>query len=243
MESYCRASLTFPDKDVFKALEGVGQCIARLMGDVYQHGLLRNTLPSALMWEATYQRCRRSPPQRAPTWHWTSYEGHLDFWKAQYLYSQARKDHWRASPVAYVFMSDDCRSFALDNATDLWPSLMCIGRPIMLNVKDRGLGSLSLHSFCVRSSDIEVWPSVDYVVEADNLIEGFALLPLVSIQQAKDIYAEDSTVDQIEFVSIEGLLVRATGHGRYQRIGCFSEYGPKLLKGLQTTKPTLIILE
>ena len=243
MESYCEASLTFPDKDVFKALEGVGQRTAWLMGDVYQHGLIEETLPRALMWRAKVQWCRRSPPQRAPTWHWASYEGHLDFWNAQYLYSQARKEHWRASPVAYVFMSDDCRSFALDNATDLWPSLMCIGRPILLNVRDRGLGSLSLHSFCVRSSDIEVWPKVDYGVEADNSLDGFALLPLVSVQQAKDIHAEDSTVNQINFVSIEGLLVRGTGNGRYQRIGCFNEYGQKLLKTLQTTKPTLMILE
>ena len=115
---YCEASLTFPDKDVFKALEGVGQCIARLMGDIYQHSLLRNTLPSALLWKATYQWCRRSPPQRAPTWHWASYEGHLSFWNPQYLYLQLRKEYWRSSPVAYVFMSDDCRSFALDNATN-----------------------------------------------------------------------------------------------------------------------------
>ena len=243
MKSYSEASLTFPDKDVFKALEGVGQRIARLMGDVYQHGLLRNTLPCALLWGAKYMWCRRSPPQRAPTWHWASYEGHLDFWNAQYLYQQARKEHWRASPVAYVFMSDDCRSFALENATDLWPSLMCIGRPISLNVKDRGLGSLSLHSFCVRSSDIEVWPKVDYGVKAGNSLDGFALPPLVSVQQAKDLYAKDSAVDQIRFVSIEGLLVRATENGRHQRIGCFTEYGPNFLKYLQMTKPTLMMLE
>ena len=243
MESYCKASLTFSDKDVFKALEGVGQRIARLMGDVDQHGLIGNTLPRALMWRAKVQWCRRSPPLRAPTWHWASYEGHLDFWNAKYLYIQTRKEHWRASPVAYVFMSDDCRSFAFDNATDLWPSLMCIGRPIMLNVKDRGLGSLSLHSFCVRTSDVEVWPNVDYGVEADNSLDGFALLPLVSVQRAKDVYSEDSTVDQIKFVSIEGLLVRATGNESYQRIGCFIEYGPNLLESLQKTKPTLVILE
>ena len=80
--------LLFPDNDVFKALEGVGQRMGWLMGDVYQHGLIGNTLPRALMWEAKGQWCRRSPPQRAPTWHWASYEGHLDFWNAQYLYLQ-----------------------------------------------------------------------------------------------------------------------------------------------------------
>ena len=240
MESYCEASLTFPDKDVFKALEGVGQRIARLMGDIYQHGLLGNTLPRALLWEADNQWCRRSPPQRAPTWHWASYEGHLQFGKAKDLYLQARKQHWKASPVAYVFMSVDCRIFASDKSTDLWPLLMCIGRPILLNVKD---GSLSLHSFCVRSSGIEVWPTVDYGVKAGDSLDGFALLPLVSVQQAKNIYAKDSAVDQIRFVSIEGLLVRATGNGRHQRIGCFAEYGPNLLKSLQTTKPMLMMLE
>ena len=166
---------------MFKAIEGVGQRIARLMGDIYQHGLLRNTLPNALLWKATYRWCRRSPPQRAPTWHWASYEGHLSFWNAQYLYLQGRKEYWRASPVAYVFMSDDCRTFALDDASNLWPSLMCIGRPILLNVKDRSLGSLSLHSFYVHSTDIELWPKVDYGFEADNSLDGFALLPLVSV--------------------------------------------------------------
>ena len=228
---------------MFKAVEGVGQRIARLMSDIYHRGLLRNTLPCALMWKAAYHRCRRSPPQRAPTWHWASYEGHLDSWNAQYLYLQARKKYWRNSPVVYVFKFDDCRSFALDNETDLWPSLMCIGTPIMLNVKDRGPGRRSLDSFSVRSCDIEVWPNVDYGVKADIPLDGLALLSFVSVQQAKKIYTEDSTADQIEFVGIEGLLLRATGNGRYQRIGCFIEYGPKFLKHLQVTQPTLIILK
>ena len=243
METYCEASLTFPDKDVFKALEGVGQRVAQLTGDVYQHGLLRNTLPRALMWQATYQWCRRSPPQRAPTWHWASYEGHLGFWNAQYLYRQARMEYWRVSPIAYVSMSDDCKIFTLAHATDLWPSLMCIGRLIMLNVEDRGLGSLSLHSFSIRFSGIEVWPKMDYGVESDGSLDNFALLPLISVQQAKDPYAKELAEHQIEFVSIEGLLLRATGEGTFRRIGCFIEYGEKLLKDLRTKIPRLIILE
>ena len=113
----------------------------------------------------------------------------------------------------------------------------------MVNVKDRGLGSLSLHSFYIHSTHIKVQPDVDYGVEVDNSLDDFALLPLVSVQQAKNIYAEDSSVNQINFVSVEGLLVRATGNERYQRIGCFNDYGRTLLKPLQMTKPTLMILE
>ena len=83
----------------------------------------------------------------------------------------------------------------------------------MLNVKDSGLGSLSLDSFCVCSSDIEGWPKVDYGIKVDKSLDGFALLPLVSVQQTKNIHAKDATVQQIRFVSIEGLLVRVTGNG------------------------------
>ena len=100
----------------------------------------------------------------------------------------------------------------------------------------------------------EVWGRYRFTPSATALVvprygrlwttlDGFALLPLVIVQQAKDIYAEDSTVEQINFVCIEGLLVRATGNGRYQRIGCFIEYRPNLLKTLQPIKPTLMILE
>ena len=243
MNCYCKASFTFPEKDVFKALDGVGHRMARLTGDVYQHGLLRNTLPRALMWEATSQWCRRSPPPQAPTWHWASYEGHLEFWNAEYLYKQARKEYWRTSSIAYLFMSDDCRMFALGDAIDLWPCLMCIGRPVTLKVEDKDLGTLSLHSFLVRFNNLAVWPKVDYGVESDGSLDEFALLPLVSVQQAKDVYAEESAEHHIKFIGVEGLLVHATGKGTFQRIGTFTEYGEALLNVIRTTKPTLMVLE
>ena len=67
MTSYCKASLTYPEKDVFKALEGVGQRAAQLTGDVYQHGLLRRTLPQALLWDTEIKACDPSPTGRAPS--------------------------------------------------------------------------------------------------------------------------------------------------------------------------------
>ena len=234
MGDYCKASLTFPDKDVFKAIEGVGQCMALLMGDVYQHGLLRNTLPCALMWEAKYKECRRSPPQRAPTWHWASYEARLEFSSAGFLCMLARDKEFTVTPVAYVFMSDDCRTFASDIAKDLWPSLMCICRPIMLNLEY----SDPSYRFHTRSSHIKVSSTLDYEVEVDDSVDCFALLPLMSTQREESLRARHFMPN-----SIQGLLIRATGNGRYQRVGYFKDYDLKLLEPLKTTKPTLIVME
>lgn len=79
LTSYCQASLTFPDKDIYKALEGIGQHMANLTGDVYYRGLLGKTLLIALLWTAESPSFKRGPTSRAPTWHWASYEGPHDF--------------------------------------------------------------------------------------------------------------------------------------------------------------------
>lgn len=137
MDSYCKASLTSPDKDVFKAFEGAGQRAAQFAGDAYQHGLSRSTLPQALMWRARDNMCRRSPPHRAPSWHWASYESHVEFGNTKKLNVEARKQHESLAPLAYLFLSDDCKIFVARHHTGSWPSLMCIGKLILHEMKAR----------------------------------------------------------------------------------------------------------
>ena len=70
---YCWAKLSFPDKDKFAALEGVGQRISQITGDLYQHGLFRYTLPLILLCTLPCGSLG-APPERGATWHWASYD-------------------------------------------------------------------------------------------------------------------------------------------------------------------------
>ena len=260
MASYCLASLTFPDKDVFKALEGVGQRVAQLTDDVYQHGLLAKSLPQALLWSAPSLSCRASPPQRAPSWHWASCEGHQSFQSTRDLAGQSnrRAGHLHTTPLAYVFMSTECKTFASSPTTDLWPSLLCIGRLMAPSIERKLLEKFLLasredgrliHYIAIdRGADDWIGVRKDPSFDRDRSLEGLSYLPLVGIQRVLDARSQASTAERQVAVSVmHGLILQQRDKGTFRRVGTFKvEFRNEtamLLERLRATRPRLIELE
>ena len=79
MTTYGETSLTYPDKDIFKAIDGVAQRVAQLASDFYQHGLMENTMPQALLWTTKSERYGSVRRRQAPTWHWASWPHQVNF--------------------------------------------------------------------------------------------------------------------------------------------------------------------
>lgn len=248
---YCTALLTYHDKDVFRAIDGVGRRFGRLTGRSYRHGILDGTLPRALLWVADSNSCRRASTNLAPSWHWASYET-LDFssfGSITSLYFKERVSRGRFAPLAYVFMSDDCEQFARKaDATDLWPYLFCIGRPLEVNFANRdGAGSSRSPSnqFLIRgASKNSASPCIDkdgndefWLYKGHNVNSQYLYLPLI-VRERLSGYSNG-------FIRTQGLLLRATRCRRYRRIG-YCDAGlldEEFWQQILVRGPKLIILE
>ncbi|KAH8589727.1 heterokaryon incompatibility protein-domain-containing protein [Bisporella sp. PMI_857] len=249
MQSYCQASLTFPDKDIFKALDGIGQRLAQLTNEKYYRGFSSKSFPQSLLWlpgpssgqalPAPVHLARRSPPHRAPSWHWASFEGPIDFSTEMMLYQSSEWGDSSFSPLAYVFMSSDCEPFALSDATNLWPSLMCIGRLLILAhqrsyLKEETRNANMRDSFFILSSGTSVEARVDELFEADDSLDGFALLPL--------IFERWDTLE-LGYGDLNALLVRSTSRGTFRRVGVFSGEMRPFIEDIRQATARLIVLE
>ncbi|KAI3318085.1 heterokaryon incompatibility protein-domain-containing protein [Xylariaceae sp. AK1471] len=117
LETYCQAELSYPDKDIIRAIEGVGSEFERLTGDTFSHGTLGSTLLDSLLW--SIGKTNQKKPNRGPTWHWSSFNEPKSFCSVSKLLS---------FPLAYPFLSDNCEPLATSASKDFWPNLMCIGR-------------------------------------------------------------------------------------------------------------------
>ncbi|GAW24240.1 hypothetical protein ANO14919_138230 [Xylariales sp. No.14919] len=123
---YLSSHLTYPEKDLFAALDGVGTELQRLSGSVYKYGMLASTLPEALLYTTDDYGKPDQRDSTRPTWHWSS------------CYPKARVEtigdlYGRLSvgPVcrlAYAFMSEDCKPFPNTWSKDYWPHIFLIGR-------------------------------------------------------------------------------------------------------------------
>lgn len=242
LDDYCEASLTYLNKDVLRAIEGVGQRTASLTDDVYHHGVLQKTLPEALFWSARDPRCHRVPLQSVPTWHWAYYNGHVHFDEITSVYRHARLESYIASPLVHVSMSDTCRFFALDQAIDFWPLLLCIGRLIMVDVRRKHYASADPNSFYVRSSGVQVYPYMDNDVKLNSAHEDLALLPLIAVQKPSRCYGWSSKRPQWIY-EIQGLVVRATRDDTFHRVGVFQDFGETIIAAMRRASARLIMLE
>ncbi|KAI0970539.1 heterokaryon incompatibility protein-domain-containing protein [Xylaria arbuscula] len=70
LKTYCLSRLTYPEKDLFVALDGVGAELAKLSGSRFESGTLASTLPEILLYEPTLFResytTERGKPGRLP---------------------------------------------------------------------------------------------------------------------------------------------------------------------------------
>jgi hypothetical protein len=195
LESYCQASLTYPDKDIFKAIDGVGAEVAALTGRDYGHGILSGTLALTLLWEAApgARPEFRSPLHRAPTWHWASYHPQsFNLYTTIYiLYDYLRRGIQRFAALAHLFMSDSCEEIAYPPTMDLWPDLMCIGRPLMLNIIY--VDPWETPIFSIRGTSIPLrttYYSMDIKFPNQRVEDQFAFLPLIARFKSKEFLVD-----------------------------------------------------
>ncbi|KAI0100879.1 heterokaryon incompatibility protein-domain-containing protein [Nemania sp. FL0031] len=129
LETYCQSTLTYPEEDIFGALDGIGAKMADYTRTPFQRGMLGSTFPEALL----YRDYKLGPVPNPsvtnkPTWHWSSRYPRADYSLVLRLYNRERDKHGPCSPMAYAFMSDDCKPLPTEYAKGYWPNIFLIGR-------------------------------------------------------------------------------------------------------------------
>ena len=138
--------------------------------------------------------------------------------------------------IAYVFMTDDARTFAVGHAINFWPLLMCIGRPILLEFTKR---TRTEAEFAVRSKSTTFWSRVDSGVELDSHT-GYVLFPITIIYRIKDSDGEKDIEGRLGPFLVQGLLLRKADQATFQRIGTTDIGMRQILGEVQVTRPRLI---
>lgn len=214
---YSMASLSYPEKDMFRAIEGVGNRLAHLVGSDYRNGMLAGCLEISLLWFiGPYEKSPASSV--APSWHWASRSvfGSVYYRGVANLYARAREQRRRFSPMAYVFLSDDCRQLATrQGARDLWPHLVGIGRLTRVKLVRS------------QSKEDEFWVDLLYPRERPrlevHLDDPFSKMSNHNFLMYLPLVVQHGRVgDFTEVIKLKvyGLLLQAKGQGRYKRIGC-----------------------
>ena len=131
-------------------------------------------------------------------------------------------------------MSNECRFFASDLITDLWPSLLCIGRLISSGDEQSYLEEFLFS----REGDGRLYDSVSVRDESNQVQEvvsfrkdsarqkyifpgGLSYLPLVGLQKAPRANLKTSPEQQSTSLSTHGLILQQREDGTFQRMECF----------------------
>ncbi|KAK3613882.1 hypothetical protein LTR56_027614, partial [Elasticomyces elasticus] len=199
-------NLTYAVKDKLRAIQGVGDGVARMRGTTYTSGVFLDELPLTLLWKATRFGVNSSAvPYQAPTWSWASMRGDLDF-----RYGEKLSKLTDPSRVETLVSSLSTRDWAC--GCDLYQALALTGRTIyvptntQLNVENRRLKftKLGLAFEC----------TIDDVSEMD-FDERYLLfiLPLAHVNPEKDAFYQPTAQ------SGKGLLLARNKDGTFSRRG------------------------
>ncbi|KAI1498657.1 heterokaryon incompatibility protein-domain-containing protein [Biscogniauxia marginata] len=226
LRRYLISQLTYRDKDIIKAISGLGIVFEQLTGDLFRHGILGPTLPRALLFDT------RGPCQThcVPSWHWSS-GGERPYFPSTVTRDVKGSGYKKNLPLAYVFMSDDCKPLAASpSSRDFWPNLLCIGR---LGDPDTWGAKIVLD---------EPASSPGY---GDGLGEGSK-----SSSDCKEVACLPLTYDLMDMwknadcgVMIRGLALRKSDNGAYRRLGTFYNTMHLSMTELTKHKPQLVVLE
>ncbi|KAI1291475.1 heterokaryon incompatibility protein-domain-containing protein [Xylaria venustula] len=237
LEYYCQTCLTYPEKDLFAALDGVGKELAKFSGSRFENGTFASTLLETLLYEpaglakaddTTHTELvpmdedeepyyiipdhssRRD--ETRPAWHWSS-------WYPDVRFTLALSNDF---PMAYAFTSDDCKlSNPLDqSSTSYWPNLVLIGR-------------------LMATPPVSCTVCPDTREEYQNLLtdEARFYLPLFS-----HAYPGYNSGKKAKYT---GLLLERSESGAYRRTGvwdCDVDL-EKMENKVMRTRPQLIVLE
>ncbi|KAK5731456.1 hypothetical protein LTR17_011344 [Elasticomyces elasticus] len=152
MEKYTSCTLSQPNEDKLRAIQGIANRIARSTDDDYVEGYLCKELPAALCW-VTYKGTP-SPHHRAPSWSWASMDGPLFFAQRG---GRDQKTNY-STLAAVVGTSVSCPGSRPRPNESPATVLQCVGRPIRVpqpvgfggHLKPR-LMSFTLWNTCFRT--------------------------------------------------------------------------------------------
>ncbi|KAI1422270.1 heterokaryon incompatibility protein-domain-containing protein [Xylaria sp. FL1777] len=227
LKTYCRSRLSYPQKDLFTALDGIGAELAKISGSRFGYGMLASTLLEALIYgtedlqnvhygsqlaTTSFPRAAAKRDKTRPTWHWSS------LYPEVYFRGFSPTSWPQSSPMAYVFMSDDCKPLPNASSKDFWPSLLLIGR---LVTEPPG-NECEIHLDTIE--DYQAHEARLYL-----LLEGTSHRPRFKIDQY-----------------YWGLVLEKSRPGAYRRVGVWNIWNeedlrttPEILK----VRPQLIVLE
>jgi hypothetical protein len=232
LRMYTEAELTYPFKDKFKALEGVGKHVAQLTSDTYHRGLLANILPATLLWtsDEIFKRKTGSfptPSTIVPSWHWAYNMSGIMMHVSDVLLT------WK--PSAYIFMSTDGRVFPSCKTDDTWPYLFAIGRlePVSDLIRPwvkHWLQYASLPSD--ESRNIHPYEYVNVFLDPEQEIHNdYVFFPVLTGPERPGVYCERPRT---------GLILRKdTLETAWKRAGIFTASGPARAG---FSKPQLVVL-
>ncbi|KAI0538470.1 hypothetical protein GGR58DRAFT_294776 [Xylaria digitata] len=70
LDAYWQSRLTYPEKDIFAALNGIGAEVAKFSGSEFRYGILASTFPEALLYKRKHDQMHRFIRNKTkPTWH------------------------------------------------------------------------------------------------------------------------------------------------------------------------------
>ncbi|KAH9995145.1 hypothetical protein F4779DRAFT_199790 [Xylariaceae sp. FL0662B] len=264
LEGYSKATLSFPEKDILRAIEGVGNHLAHITGQSYRHGMLSGCIEPSLLWRAYHPNPDFEKSSLVPSWHWASHSisSSVDFsWNVRRLYSMLRNFNCEFAPMAYyVYPSDDNRRLATGEylpehwhkliticchppvtTAEMWRYLICIGRLIRVEPEETEWESHVSYVKVVPSAlgkTPVMYAQLDYPgLHKITKNSDLAYLPLLiqhNLGSGRNVGC------------LIGLLFQADGGIRYKRIGTISESfddcEPHAWNDVLTQPPQMFIL-
>ncbi|KAI3317431.1 heterokaryon incompatibility protein-domain-containing protein [Xylariaceae sp. AK1471] len=226
LETYGNSQLTYPEKDLFVALDGVGAELEKFSGNLFRYGMLASTLPETLLFQIPRRNTGSvgvpmTTDSTRPSWHWSSCYSRLDFSRLRFFYDRKTFSGCTLFPMAYAFMSDDCRPLPNSSSRDYWPNILLIGR--LLEKKPR-------YTWC----NIDDNPKKITFGSAFEQAEEF-YIPLIG----------GTTVQNGRYSFMGLVLVRAESGsaGVYRRKGIFEFWAFEFLTEFLALRPQIVVLE
>ncbi|KAI1127036.1 heterokaryon incompatibility protein-domain-containing protein [Nemania abortiva] len=212
LDAYCTSRLTYFKKDHFKALDAVAKKFERLSGEMVKYGVMASTLPKALLFNTIPERPEAPPsnhmffrdarkpgalppysmvipskhiPEKArrdgpgPTWHWSSCYPYVSHNPVHTSYL-AVGNHQR--PLAYSFMSKDCKPLPEADSDSLWPRICLIGRLLLVRSPSHdGYDTKKDKDHALSNKTVFYLPLIQY---GTNRFEGLIVMRSYSVHSA-----------------------------------------------------------
>jgi hypothetical protein len=217
--NYSRATLTYPEKDRFKAIEGIGTAVALLANDTYMYGLLKKTLPQALLWNPShtfknpsYENHHYVYPVRngrAPTWHWASYDCSVSSLGITTLYRGA--SHTPFYPLASILFAGDYGSISpkTSKTVDFWSHLLCISRCLDVTIESiksshNARPEFALMADSVRGKNLHINDASELQLGQDKATILVPLVIRISLEKTRE---QGNSLRQLKVQEVSALLV------------------------------------